>query len=93
MEIRIYVNHRDRTVLNEKDFERLVADNAKEYADDGDRFSEWLDENYSTVEIFRMTEAKRANVLAKWEKVAYDDVRSDMTCEYGGEWTEYVIEV
>ena len=93
MEIRVYVNHDRREVLNEKDFSRLVNETAKEYANDDDRFSEWLDENFMSAELFNMTDKRRAEVRAEWEKVALDDVQSDMTCTYGGDWVEYEIEV
>ena len=93
MRIKIYVNHESHEVLNESDFENYAARKGAEVADCDDSFSEWLDENYYSSDLFYMTEEQRAKVREMWEKVAYDDARDDLISPYGGEWKVYEVEV
>ena len=93
MKIKIYVNHESHEVLSEADFEAMAIREGKERADNIDSFSEWLDENYSSSELFYMTESKRTSVIEEWKKVAYGDAWDDLTCPYGGEWKVYEVEV
>lgn len=89
MKVKIYVNWYSREIISEKDFKEKVEEATQDYKEDECFFSEWLNEHYSTGEIWNLDEDRRREVrsdyLVKCERLAVEDVR--------GDWEEKEIEI
>ena len=54
MKVKIYVNWDEREIYSEKEIVAKEKKIAEQYFDDGDGFSDWLDEIFSGIELFKM---------------------------------------
>ncbi len=71
MRITIYVDWKHEEVLSEKEYkefkERKVNEIADDYFEDDYEFGEFLGENYTCADIFKMTDEEREKVKAEWK--------------------------
>lgn len=56
MKVKVYVDWNEHKIYSEKEVRAREKKIAGSYFDDEDGFSDWLDENFSGIEIFKMTE-------------------------------------
>lgn len=90
MKIKIYVCVNEDKAVSEKDFEPILNEISQFEASNEDLFSEWLCENYSSIEIFDMTSEKKSEILKKWFEECKTGVLADLS--YWG-WEEYEVEI
>ncbi len=69
MKIRIYVDWSENEILSEKEITARAKEIAESYFNDENMFSDWLDEQFSGVELFWMDEGDKEAV-----KDSYKDV-------------------
>ena len=87
----VYVNIEDAEVVNAQEFERMVADKAAEFKDDGWHKNEWLEsEGISAADILDMTADERAALESRWE-TAVTDMAREYLLDYS--WGEHEVEV
>lgn len=67
MKIVIYVDWNEGCIYSEKEA-KVVAESLSDYGNEA--FSEWLDENYFSAEIYHMTDKMKEKVWADFEKAA-----------------------
>lgn len=89
MKIKIYVDYENREVLTEENYKEALAERAKSYKVDEPAFEDWLIDQYSAYEIFKMKSHKLDKIVEKWGDVCESDAEEDM----GREFTEYEIDV
>lgn len=89
MTIKVYVNYYNAEVITEKEFFAKVEELAKEFDEDEGEFEIFLDENYTTMELWNMTENEKAETTNAFHKKnverATDDIKS--------EWIERTLEI
>lgn len=56
MKVTIYVNWNEHKVYSESEYEVEIIRRVEEFCEDNDNFAEWLEANYSTIEIFNLEE-------------------------------------
>ena len=54
MKVKIYVDWNENEIYSEKEIMVREKEIAEQYFDDEGGFSDWLDENFSGIEIFKM---------------------------------------
>ena len=52
MKVTVYVNWDEQKVYSESEYEIEIIHRVEEFCKDNNNFAEWLEENYSTIEIF-----------------------------------------
>ena len=67
MKVTVYVNWNEQKVYSESEYEVELINRVEEFCEDNDNFAEWLEENYSTIEIF--------NLESKQKEKAYQAFR------------------
>lgn len=95
MLIKIFVNHNDREVLNEKQFEaevkRQVEDILADECNKEEYLYSYLEEcGFDIVDCFLMTEEMRNTHKEKFNKWLLEDMRKTLLDEY---FDEYNVEV
>ena len=95
MKIKVYVNWKDEEVLNEKDYmefrDRKVNEIADDYFEDDYEFGEFLSEDYTRSEIFRMTEEDKEKVKKAWKAQCKESAEETFDDEYNYEEVEVEI--
>lgn len=74
MTVKIYIDWGNYDILNEKEA-KICCENdylADKVDLNGDFFCNWLDDNYTSSELFGMTEAEKEKLLAKFRQHAQD---------------------
>lgn len=88
MKIKVYSNY-DAEVITEKEFLAKVEELAKEYDESIREFEHFLDDNYTTLELWNMTESKKAMARKSFHEKnverATDEVEND--------WVETTLEI
>lgn len=92
MKVGIYIDWSEHKAASEAEFQKVLAEKAEEIIADEDELSNWLDEHYSTAEVFNFTEEEKAEVWKKWGEFANDVAEEDLT-GYNGSWTYEILEV
>lgn len=90
MTVTCYINWNDEEVINETQFKELLAEKTKEYIEDAEAFGEWLDDRYSSLEIWDLTETGRKQISEEWAKRAEEYASEDLE-EYGWRMRTFTI--
>ena len=68
MKVTVYVNWNEQKVYSESEYEVEVIHRIEEFCEDNDNFVEWLEANYTTIEMFNLEgEQKEEARQAFWE--------------------------
>lgn len=91
MTITIYVNHNDKEVLTEKQFEELVARQVADVLEDECDKEQFLytyleQSNVDIVDCFLMTEEVRNRHKEEFEKWLLQDIRTSLIDEYSDKY-------
>lgn len=89
MKVKVYVkveSYEDIEVLNEQDFQKMKAEGIKTLIDDDTEFAEWLNDNFTPIEVYTSTDR---DILNAWEECC----RKVWDCNNEDEWTPFTIEV
>lgn len=62
MQIKLYVDWDNRKVLNQDQYEERLSEAADELFDDRNCLAEWLEENFTMIDIFQAGEAKKEEI-------------------------------
>lgn len=89
MNIKIYVDYENQSVLTEAQYKEILTERAKDYKADNYAFEEWLNNRYSASDIFKMKSYELEKVMEKWESICKEDAEEDM----GREIAEYELDV
>lgn len=89
MKIKIYVDYENCEVLTEEQYKKALIERAKSYKADDKAFEEWLNNKYTSFEIFKMPSYELDKVMEKWEGLCEADAEDDMSMEL----TEYELDV
>lgn len=88
MTIEVYANY-DAEVITEKEFLAKVEELAEKYNEDTAEFETFLDDNYTVIELWNMTEKGRIDIINAFQKKNIERA----TYEIEGEWIETTLEV
>ena len=83
----VYINWETQEVLGPREVEEKIDEKYQEYANDACDFDDYLIENYTIPEIWRMDEAQRDEVLEKY----YNYCRSEAENWFDREFCEYEV--
>lgn len=86
--ITIYVNHCEESVLTEEGYKDMFEDEVKDFLDDRNAFIDWLEDNYSHIDLWDLTPGGRAKVEAEWLDYARNEIK-----ERNEEWIAYTFKV
>ena len=89
MKIKIYVDYENAEVLTEERYKEALAERAKTYKANDENFEDWLNDRYTSYEIFKMKSHDLDKVVERWEGVCEADAEEDMSREL----TEYELDV
>ena len=84
----VYVNWETQEVLGPREVEGKIDEKYQEYASDTCGFEDYLTENYTIPEIWRMDETQRDEVLEKY----YNYCRSEAEKWFDEEFCRYKVE-
>lgn len=90
MKIKVYANWGCQIVENTTDFEKRVKEQVEDLSRDDSFFSDWLDDNFSTAEIFNMSEQDKKSALEDFMDKCQTQAREDLE---GDGWEEVEIEI
>lgn len=79
MLITFFVDWENQVVLNPLQFREKLAAAADELFDDDDYLAEWLDRNYSTVELFFMDKDEKAEVRERFRAYCEENAESALS--------------
>lgn len=83
MEIKIYVNWYEKTILKDEEAkENYLSEWASELANDSYDFGNYLERNYTTLQLFYMTENEQINVQEQWYEECYDIAEEQFTNDF-----------
>lgn len=54
MKVTVYVDWNEQKVYSESEYEEEINRSAEEFCEDNDNFAEWLEANYTTIEMFSL---------------------------------------
>ena len=96
MKIKVYVDWKNKEILNEKEYnefhDREVNAIADRYFEDKYEFNEFLSDNdYDYADIFNMTDEEKEEVKAKWKAQCKDNAEEIFGDEY--DYDEIELEV
>ena len=89
MKIKVYVDYQNCSILTEEQYKEEIAERAKIYKANDENFEDWLNDRYTSYEIFKMKSHELDKVVERWGGICEADAEEDM----GREWTEYELEV
>lgn len=90
MKIKVYANWGGQIVENATDFEKRVQEQAEDLSSDDSFFSDWLDDNYSTAEVFNFNEQDKKSALEDFLNKCQERARENLEDEG---WEEVEIEI
>lgn len=82
MKVKVYVSWNDQVLLNEAEYAEWVNDAAKEMEEEGDALADFLDDNYSSVEIFDFNEEDKARVWEEFREKCKKMAEEDLGCAF-----------
>lgn len=88
MKVAVYVDWEYEEVLSEAEYKKKVAEASAEYVKEDDCLDDFLDQ-YTKVELFRLTETERTEVLAEFAKSCAELAEENLAEKYD----KHIIEV
>lgn len=76
MKVTIYVNWNEQKVMTEDEYNKELDLHAEEYCEDNDNFAEWLEANYTAIEMFSMEGKQKEEVRKAFLEYARDQEES-----------------
>lgn len=76
MKIKLYVDWDNHQVLNQDQYEERLSKAADELFADDNWLAEWLDENFTLLDIFQAGEAKREEIRADFRDYCQENAES-----------------
>ena len=67
--MKVYVNWQTKEVISQEQYNQRIAALAAEYVDDDSLLDDYLEDRYTSLELFNMSEEERAEVrgdFAEW---------------------------
>ena len=89
----IYIDWEEREVLTEKEFEELVNEERKRLVDTDEAFEEWLENNFSSLELWKMEMSERVKALTDYRRYCDKVARDNLLYEEDGYIEKFEIEV
>ena len=83
--MRVYVNWETREIIGPSQVETIIDEKASEYINDESAFSDFLYENYTIEQVWRMDSRKKDNVLDDYSAGCRGEAEEwfdDNFCEY-----------
>lgn len=70
MKVKVYVDWDENEIINEAEYEKVIAEDAKKLMSDDYELDEWLGavEEYNRIEIFNFSDEDKQKVRAAWEE-------------------------
>ena len=76
MKIKLYVDWDNHQVLNQGQYEERLSEAADELFADDNCLAEWLDENFTLLDIFQAGEAKKEEIRADFRDYCQKNAES-----------------
>ena len=76
MKIKLYVDWDNHQVLNQDQYEERLSEAADELFADDNCLAEWLDENFTLLDIFQAGEAKKEEIRADFRDYCQKNAES-----------------
>lgn len=73
MKVTVYVNWNEQKVMTEEKYNEEITRRAEEFCKEDENFANWLDENYSTLELYNIEGKQREEVRRAFLKFARDE--------------------
>lgn len=90
MLVTIYVNWYEEKVMTEKQYREEIERRAKKATEDEEQFADWLEQNYSTIDLHNMEGQKKMAVRKAFLESAIDD---EETVGFGSSCEEFTFEI
>ena len=68
MKVTLYVNINTCEIYNQEEFNKIIKEKAEKLKKDEDEFSDYLDHNYTTLQLFQLTEEERSKAVVDFER-------------------------
>lgn len=81
-------DYSEGTIISKEEFEKLKEDKTIYYVADDERFENYLERNYSLVEVFEMSKSDKEDI----EKIFKVDCEEDIKSEMNEQWNYIEIE-
>lgn len=89
----IYIDWEEREVFTEKEFEEELTEEREQLINDDEAFEYWLECNYTTLEIWKMTLVEKAQMLTKYKEYCNELAKKNLLSEWDGYIEKIEIEV
>lgn len=83
--MRVYVNWETQEVIGPSQVETIIDEKTSEYISDDSAFSDFLYENYTIEQVWRMDDIRKEDVLSDYSAGCRDEAEEwfdDNFCEY-----------
>mgnify|MGYP004463520983 CR=1 FL=1 len=90
MKVTIYVNWIEQRVMTEDEYNKEINRRVKEFCEDEDNFEDWLDANYSTLELYRIEGKQKEEVRKEFLRTTRDDEENG---GFGWQCEEFTFEI
>lgn len=90
MKITVYADFNNEEVITEKEYLKRLNEAATEMTEDTSLFNEWLEDTYSSSDIWRATSEQREEILKEWKAYCLDYIENEGDMMW---WKEYELEI
>lgn len=92
MKIKLYVDWDNHQVLNQDQYEERLSEAADELFADDNCLAEWLDENFTLLDIFQAGEAKKEEIRADFIDYCQENAENALSDD-GEEYEEVNLDI
>ena len=92
MKITLYVDTDTYNLYREEDFNEILEDEAEQLAKDESMLREYLDDTYTSLELFRLTDEQREDILSNFKDWCLQRAKNFLL-EYEVDYVEREIEI
>ena len=90
--MKIYVNTINYNLYKEEDFNKILEDETEQLAKDESMLREYLDDTYTSLELFRLTDEQREDILSNFKDWCLQRAKKFLL-EYDENYVEREIEI
>lgn len=84
----IYVNWELHKVCNEEELQDNINSLAEDYVNDNDYFTDFLDEKFTTIEVWDLDNEEKENIFEEFKNECYFEAR----CSIERDWEAILVE-
>ena len=80
--MKVYVNWQTKEIISQAHYYRLIAATATEYEADDGLLDDYLEDRYTSLELFRMPEEERTEVRSDFAEWCYNSAKNALVEDF-----------